>query len=262
MSKKIFEENINRFDGFSDIYNNSRPIPPQIITQIIMIYRKSPQMVLDIGSGTGLSTMIWKDISTKVIGIEPNDDMRNTAVSDSKANNVDYQKGFSNNTGLPSDSVDIITISQAFHWMDIQSTLEETYRILKADGVFAVYDCDWPPSIDWKVESEYNKLRAKCDHISYAKENPAVKNDKNSYIRVFNEFGKFRFVKEVVCHSVEKCTPERMIGIALSQGGIQDAMKIDKSILNDIDDFCNLVKSRCRGEFDIIFSYRLRMAVK
>ena len=59
--------------------------------------------------------------------------------------NVNFVSGFSDNTGLENSSVDIITCSQSFHWMNPETTLNEASRILKKGGVFAVYDCDWPP---------------------------------------------------------------------------------------------------------------------
>ena len=263
MSKTVNENNIIRFSGFSDLYHTSRPAPPEILLKIILTYlKRDPGTVVDIGSGTGISTVIWKDIARRIIGIEPNDDMRETAQSNSKPENISYQKGFSHQTNLPPDFADVVTISQAFHWMDIDSTLTEVYRILKSDGVFAVYDCDWPPVIDWVVEKAYRELKNKCDDICNTQKEHAVRNDKNSYISRINAFGKFRFSREVVLHSLEKCTPERMFGFAISQGSMQDALKIDKSIQKDIDDFQDLVNTRCSGEFDIVFSYRLRLAIK
>jgi len=256
----ITQENIDRFSGFTDLYNASRPVPPEIILNIILKYLPAPpQTVIDIGSGTGLSTTIWRDIAARVIGIEPNDDMRNAAEASIEApSNVEFRKGFSNQTGLPNASADIVTISQAFHWMDIPSTLEEVYRILKPGGVFAVYDCDWPPCVDWAVEQAESALVLKCDAIKP----PALKNDKDAHLRRMSEFGKFRFVREAVCHSVEPCTPERMIGIATSQGSVQGALKLDPAIQGDVDAFCGVVRERCPEAFEIVFSYRLRLGVK
>ena len=258
----VKQENIDRWSGFADIYVSSRPVPPQIITKSVLTYLAAPpQTVVDLGSGTGLSTAIWKDIAQNVIGIEPNDDMRNAAGSNA-AENIVYQKGVANQTGLPADSADVVTISQAFHWMDIPSTLDEVFRILKPNGVLAIYDCDWPPSIDWVMEQEYYALQRKCDSFNFAQKTHAVRNDKHTYIEQLNAFGKFRFVKEIVCHSVEPCTPERMIGIALSQGAVQDALKAGAPVQEDIDAFCGVVNERCGENFDIVLSYRLRLAVK
>jgi len=259
----ITQENIDRFSGFTGLYNASRPTPPQIITKAILTYLpESPQLVVDIGSGTGLSTMIWRDIAPRVIGIEPNDDMRKAAVEThgcaSPAKSIVFQKGYSNQTGLPDACADVVTISQAFHWMDIPSTLDEVWRILKPGGVFAVYDCDWPPCVDWMVEQAQDALVCKCNAVKP----PASKNDKDAHLRRLGEYGRFRFVREVVCHSVEPCTPERMIGIAASQGSVQGALKIDPSVQEDIDAFCAVVRERCPAAFDILFSYRLRLAIK
>lgn len=263
MNRFINDKNIERFSGFSELYNDNRPIPPEILTKIILMYlNKYPDVVVDIGSGTGLSTIIWQEICPTIIGVEPNDDMRITAKQNTDAKNIEFIKGVSNNTSLSSNFADVITISQAFHWMDIETTLNEVHRVLKENGVFAIYDCDWPPSIDWIIEKSFYELRDKCDEICFLQEKHAIRNDKNSYINRINESKNFRFAKEVVFHSIEKCTSKRMIGIALSQGGIQDALKINTDIVKDIDDFCNLVESRCSGEFDIIFSYRLRIVIK
>jgi len=263
MEKFVSKENIERWSGYADFYNDSRPVPPEVIAKSVLLYMKNnPEIVVDLGSGTGLSTMMWQNIAKEIVGIEPNDDMRETAEKTTKSNNITYKKGVSNETNLPSDYADVVTISQAFHWMDMDSTLLEIYRILKSDGILAIFDCDWPPAIDWGIEKAYIDLKSKGDAICFSQEKHAVQNDKSSYISVLNSFGKFRFLKEIVCHKVEKCTPKRMIGITLTQGGIQDAMKIDASFKKDVDEYCDLVNARCDYEFEIVFSYRLRIAVK
>ena len=69
-------------------------------------------------------------------------------------------------------------------------------------------------------------------------------------------------MREAVCHSAETCTPDRMIGIALSQGGIQDALRTEPSVKTDVDEFCDVVRERCPDKFDIVFSYRMRLVIK
>ncbi|MCL2636854.1 MAG: class I SAM-dependent methyltransferase [Oscillospiraceae bacterium] len=263
MENSVNEKNIERFSGYADLYNAVRPIPPPIITKAVLLYLKNnPDVVVDLGSGTGLSALIWKDIAKTVIGIEPNDDMLSEAEKTITAVNISFQKGLSNDTALSSESADVVAVSQAFHWFPIDSTLEEVYRILKHDGILAIFDCDWLPAVDWRVEEAFDKIRIKADKICESEEKHAIRNDKSSYVNRINTFGKFRFAKEVVCHNVEKCNHEKIIGIALSQGGIQDALKLDKAFQNDVDEFCDLVKSNLNSEFEIIFSYRLRLAIK
>jgi predicted O-methyltransferase YrrM len=48
-----------------------------LLTQLIDT--PHPRLVVDLGSGTGLSTVLWGERAERVIGIEPNADMRNEA---------------------------------------------------------------------------------------------------------------------------------------------------------------------------------------
>lgn len=262
MSNNMTNENANRYGAFAELYNLNRPVPPKIIIDIIQMYSASkPGLVADIGSGTGLSTFIWRDMAPKIVGIEPDDKMREIAEGLITSDDISFQKGFSHDTGLESESADVVTISQALHWMDIDRTFDEVYRILAPDGVFAVYDCA-PPSVDWVVEKEFNLLRAKCDRIALKKGNAPVRNHKSTCIDVFRTYGKFRFVKEINCHSVEACTRERLLGIALSQGNIQQALKMDRKAKEAVDRFYDVVKTRCEERFEIVYSYNLRLAIK
>ena len=40
------------------------------------------------------------------------------------------------------------------------------------------------------------------------------------------------------------------------------AMKIDAAIKKDIDEFYDLLKARCSSDFEVIFSYKVVIAVK
>jgi len=116
------------------------------------------------------------------------------------------------------------------------------------------------------VAAAWRAIREKCDGICFAQEKHAQRNDKSTYIQRFREFGKFRFVKEAVCHSVEQADANRLTGLLLSQGGVQTALKMGgktaSMIQADMQAFRELAESHFRGPFDLVFSYRLRLAVK
>jgi SAM-dependent methyltransferase len=100
--------------------------------------------VVDLGSGTGLSTRWAAGWAARVIGIEPNDDMRAQAEARPLAG-VTYREGTAAETGLESASADIVLAVQAMHWMEPVSTLAEVARLVRPGGVFAAVDADWPP---------------------------------------------------------------------------------------------------------------------
>lgn len=159
------QNNSDRFSGFADVYENSRTKMPKYPIDVICRYLNGvPKLVVDMGFGTGLSSEIWQDVSGRVIGIEPNDEMR--GIAEKKANaTLRFIKAFSDSTGLDDCCADAVVCSQSFHWMEPTSTLKEVNRILKKHGVFAVIDCDWPPVAKWEAEKAYMQLYGKVLEI-------------------------------------------------------------------------------------------------
>jgi len=142
------DANANRFSGFADLYDRVRPVPPQVLADVITTYAGGRVgSTVDLGCGTGLSTRWAAGWSGEVVGIEPSADMRARAAGVTDAANVRYSPGWSSATDLPSGSADVVLAVQALHWMDPTPTFAEIARILRPGGVFAALDCDWPPSV-------------------------------------------------------------------------------------------------------------------
>src|SRR5215468_4742176 len=151
-------------------YNAYRPQAPAVLVDILtqLIQEPNPGLVVDVGCGTGLSTFLWAEHTQQVLGIEPNDDMRQQAEASSiglDAKNVQFCAGLSTQTGLPDGCADIVTCSQSLHWMEPEPTFAEINRILRHGGIFAAYDYDWLPTIHWEVEIAYNALEEKVKKI-------------------------------------------------------------------------------------------------
>lgn len=272
--------NVDRFTGFEDTYDQHRPEAPQEVVALLTGYlERQPSVVVDLGCGTGLSSFAWKDAADQVIGVEPNDDMRGKAVAklqtleqEARSSGADiadikFVSGYSNQLALKDQSVDIITCSQSFHWMDPASTLKEVSRVLRDEGIFAVYDCDWPPSLTWRVEQAYHGLieRAEAiidDHVEPQEQ--AYKGNKNEHLKHIRESGLFRFSKEIVFHHMEPFTADRYTGLAVSQGGIQTVFKLKPNELNDnIAQFHALVQEHFQGRtLPVMLSYRMRLGIK
>ena len=74
-----------------------------------------------------------------VNGVEPNDDMRIVAEQTLKADSRFISvKATAENTTSNDNSLDLITVAQAFHWFDIEQFRLECQRILKQDGKVAL----------------------------------------------------------------------------------------------------------------------------
>lgn len=270
------QSNVDRFSGYKDLYDSYRPGAPSEVIRILIGYlQRKPRLVLDVGCGTGLSTFVWKSDAETIVGIEPNDDMRSKAEEklrslqseDTAAGSIRFMSGYSNKLEFPDGAADLITCSQSFHWMEPVSTLAEAARVLKPGGIFAAYDCDWPPSASWEAEQAYMELLNKADQLlkeRQSEKDQAVKRDKESHLARIRESGHFRYAREIVFHNIETCDSERYIGLALSQGGLQTCLKLGFTDLDEeIERFKALVKEYFLDRtLEVLFSYRMRIGVK
>jgi SAM-dependent methyltransferase len=96
--------------------------------------------VADVGAGTGISSKMFLDAGHAVVAVEPNAAMRAAAV----AWLHDYPQfravdGRADATTLDDDSVDLVSVAQAFHWFDPAATRREFHRILRPGGLAAIY---------------------------------------------------------------------------------------------------------------------------
>ena len=129
--------NENKFDGMGNIYAKFRPNYPQVFIDYLFANFgiTSDSIFADIGAGTGILTKQLLEKKVKVYAVEPNDDMRKVAEANlSSFSNFILVNGTAENTTLVDNSIDIITVAQAFHWFDKQKFKAECQRILKPLG--------------------------------------------------------------------------------------------------------------------------------
>lgn len=265
--ENILIKNVDRFKGCSNIYEISRPSMPFYPVKILLKYLgRKPELVIDLGCGTGLSTTIWKGHCQKAIGIEPNSDMLSVA----KAKNTEslqFISGYSHETKLDNRCADIVMCSQSFHWMEPVSTLKEINRILKADGIFAAIDYDRVPVSNWIIEKEYTKLYYKILEVEQKHKdinNTFIRYSKEKHLTNIKESGYFRYVREIVFANTEKFTSKRLIEFTLSQSSLQYILKVEPDLIkSDVDSFIYLVNEVYGDlEFDIEIPYRMRLGIK
>lgn len=126
-----------RFSNRVENYLKYRPrYPPEIISLLEKecgLTRDS--VIADVGSGTGFLSELFLRNGNRVLGVEPNAEMR--AAGERVL--ADYPNFVSLNataeaTTLPVSSVDLITAGQAFHWFDREKARVEFQRVLKPNG--------------------------------------------------------------------------------------------------------------------------------
>jgi len=142
MERKRFEiDPKRRFSSRVDNYSKFRPRYPQMIIDLLetekVLYKDS--IIADIGSGTGILSELFLKNGNRVYGIEPNSDMRNASESLLKRYpNFHGIDGSAESTNMNENSIDIITVGQAFHWFDQIKARKEFRRILKPEGFVVI----------------------------------------------------------------------------------------------------------------------------
>ena len=151
--------------------------------------------------------------------------------------------------------------------MEPDVTLSEVARLLKPGGIFAAYDCDWPPVCNPAVESAYQSLD---DYVDEVEANTPeyreafVQYPKSEHLENIRKSGCFGYTREIVFSNTEYCDADRYYRIALSQGGTQAILKKNPSLVEkEMDRFRMVVDYYFEDKvLPIEFCYRLRLGVK
>lgn len=137
-------DNTNKFSGKADSYAKARPDYSKDFVRFLFEESKinSNSIIADIASGTGILSKEFIQRGYTIYCVEPNNDMREVAEKKfSTYSNFISVNATAEHTGLNDNSIDIITVVQAFHWFDTEEFKNECKRIIKDNGkVFLVWN--------------------------------------------------------------------------------------------------------------------------
>jgi hypothetical protein len=120
--------------------------------------------------------------------------------------------------------------------------------------------------VDWQLEQAYLHLNTEADHRAASlapQENQAHKWSKDGHLQQIEQSGLFRYSREIVFHHHETFDADRYVNLALSQGGLQTAVKLGATdLLTIADEFRQLAARIFAGESrEVLFSYRMRLGI-
>ncbi|MEX2210195.1 MAG: class I SAM-dependent methyltransferase [Gaiellaceae bacterium] len=248
--------------SFADSYDRYRPRPPQALLELLaqVAGGERPDLVVDLGCGTGLSARAWAGRAERVIGVEPDGAMR--AVAEAQGGGVEYLAADSSATGLEDGCADLVTCSQSFHWMEPEPTIAEVARILRPGGVFAAYDYDPVPFVQPELDAVFDaaldrakELRDTTGRISpWTSRQPLAKSEHAGRLRAS---GRFRFVREAVLHSREEGDADRVLGLIRSYGAVEEHK--EQISLDELEALARRVLGDRTVPF--WFGYRVRLGI-
>ena len=197
MKNKIYEDQktvycprfpSDAFKGTAEHYAEHRPPYPQnLISDLTANLSKSiSQSLLDLGCGPGRVTIPLQPYFKTIIAVDPEIEMINECKKRTDIKHQSKTKWIcdkAENINLESNSIDLITIGEAFHRMNQLDIAVKSRKWLKSNGRIAIlgYKHIWNNPIGWKFH--VNKV---LDKYKMIVPNTRFEKSKENYY-TFNE---------------------------------------------------------------------------
>jgi SAM-dependent methyltransferase len=145
----IHESAARGFALVPEAYERGRPMYPfEAVRRLVRELEIRPQRpVLDVAAGTGKLTRLLAQLGAEVVAVEPVEAMR--ARLSETLPGVRALAGTAEDLPLGDDSVDAVTVGQAFHWFDGDAALAEIHRVLRPGKRLGLIWNVKDESVDW-----------------------------------------------------------------------------------------------------------------
>lgn len=236
-------KNTELFTEKSESYAKYRSsYPEEMIQRIVEPFRKQPVIkAADIGAGTGISSRLLAEANVKVTAVEPNKSMAEEAETHE---NVSYVIAPAENTGLETNSYDLVTSFQAFHWFHFKDSIKEFNRLLKPEGKLALVWSYWDEADPFtgKFVDMINKASSKFEEKVTPYDGFPSGYIKKWRIRLLWKFGwlpKFKSVEKIPFSYDQHLQKTDLIGYAKSQSFIDHEGASWDELCTDLETLAN-----------------------
>jgi len=132
LKRQTMEEII--YDRIGADYNTTRQADPFLASRLLdLLQPQNDKLYLDIGCGTGNYTIVLADKGLNFYGVEPSEKMLNEAQS--RNQKINWLLGTAEQIPANDNTFDgAIAMLTIHHWINIQQSLKEIYRVLKDNG--------------------------------------------------------------------------------------------------------------------------------
>lgn len=127
------------FSAQADAYKKFRPVYPQALYDYILSFVAERECGLDVATGNGQAAVVLATYFKKVYAIDTSAAQLKNA---EPKNNIEYFECAAEHTFFKPHTFDLITVAQAYHWLQHEAFAQEAKRIAKRDAVVAVWVYD------------------------------------------------------------------------------------------------------------------------
>ncbi|XP_055889152.1 putative methyltransferase DDB_G0268948 isoform X2 [Biomphalaria glabrata] len=181
-------------------------------------------LAVDVGCGSGQSTIPLTEYFKKVIGVDVSENQIANAAQN--AENVTFKVSHAENLDfIQSNTVDLVTVAQALHWLDLEKFFSEVFRLLKPGGSFVTYGYGLfklePEAADNVVQHFYGNVLG-----NYWPEGRKIVEEK--YMSITLPFPGWRRNDSLAI--VKECTIDEFIGYMGSWSALNEYAKANPDI--------------------------------
>lgn len=148
----------DHFSSHADRYAAWRPTYPQALMQFLADCCEKRKLAWDCATGNGQTAVALTAYFDRIIATDASEAQIRSATSHPR---IDYRVARAERSALDPRSVDLITVSQALHWFDIDRFFDEVMRVLVPGGVFSAWSyglCAVDPAIDAHILELYRRM--------------------------------------------------------------------------------------------------------
>lgn len=133
-----------RFGHAAEEFERYRPeYPRELFERILTVVPVSHrERAMDLGAGTGKSTRALLPHFREVIAVEPDPGM--AAKLRQEVPSITVHTITAEDFSQPAATVDLVSVGNALHWMDLPRVFANVHSWLRFGGIFAVYDRPLP----------------------------------------------------------------------------------------------------------------------
>lgn len=129
------------FSGRAPQYAEFRPRYPRELGAWLARQAPATDLAWDCGTGSGQAAGLVAEFFARVWATDPSPAQLQSA---QPCPNVEYVPGREGSSGLADGSVSLVTAAQAVHWFDRPTFWNEARRVLRPDGLLAVWGYGLP----------------------------------------------------------------------------------------------------------------------
>jgi SAM-dependent methyltransferase len=126
----------DHFSAVAEAYAAARPTYPPALFDHLASLAPSRGHAWDCAAGNGQATVA---LAERFARVTATDASAAQIAQAPRRPNITWRVGLARESGLPDASVDLVTVAQALHWIDLPSFYAEVGRVLVPQGLLAVW---------------------------------------------------------------------------------------------------------------------------